>query len=138
MPTAITIAASSSGSLGQTPRRLATGRNLADGRRRFFRAVLARLRDEISSGLLDASGLKLALGGVANAIEGQLLQSLSHSLRAVINVGDAKLADLVENYSSDAVKQLKGIKFDRPKLGAKGLPYEKLDQLTMEVLMGVR
>ncbi|HEY4329392.1 MAG TPA: xylose isomerase [Phycisphaerae bacterium] len=60
------------------------------------------------------------------------------ALRAVINVENSKLAAFVENYSPAAVKALKGMKFDRKGLGAKGLPYEKLDQLTMEVLMGVR
>ena len=37
--------------------------------------------------------------------------------------------------SADA---LGGISFDRRGLGARGLRYEKLDQLTMEVLLGVR
>jgi len=49
------------------------------------RAVLGRLRDEIASGSLDERGLRLALGGLANAIEGHLRQSLAYSLRAVIN-----------------------------------------------------
>lgn len=49
------------------------------------RAVLARLREEIASGLLDASGLQLALHSLQDAIEGQLRRSLSHSLRPVIN-----------------------------------------------------
>jgi xylose isomerase len=60
------------------------------------------------------------------------------ALRAEINVADAKLAGLCSNFSEEAVKGLKAIKFDRPKLGARGLPYERLDQLTMELLMGVR
>ena len=33
---------------------------------------------------------------------------------------------------------LKGHTFDRKALGGRGLGYEKLDQLTMEVLLGVR
>jgi len=49
------------------------------------RAVLSRLRDEISSGTLDARGLRLALEGLPNAIESQLRRSLAYSLRAVIN-----------------------------------------------------
>jgi L-seryl-tRNA(Ser) seleniumtransferase len=49
------------------------------------RAVLSRLRDEIATGLLDGPGLQLALGGVTEAIESQLRQSLSYSLRVVIN-----------------------------------------------------
>ncbi|HLZ40469.1 MAG TPA: L-seryl-tRNA(Sec) selenium transferase [Candidatus Sulfotelmatobacter sp.] len=49
------------------------------------RAVLARLRQEISSGLLDSAGLRLALDGLPHAVEAHLRQSLRHSLRAVIN-----------------------------------------------------
>ncbi len=49
------------------------------------RAVLGRLRDEITSGSLDERGLRLALGGLPNAIEGHLRRSLAYSLRAVIN-----------------------------------------------------
>ncbi|HEV3512566.1 MAG TPA: L-seryl-tRNA(Sec) selenium transferase [Candidatus Sulfotelmatobacter sp.] len=49
------------------------------------RAVLGRLRQEIASGLLDAPGLRLALDGLAAAVETNLRQSLSPSLRAVIN-----------------------------------------------------
>ena len=49
------------------------------------RAVLARLRQEIASGLLDGPALRLALDGLGNAIETHLRQSLGHSLRSVIN-----------------------------------------------------
>src|SRR5579885_2996489 len=49
------------------------------------RAVLARIRSEINSGLLDAEGLRLAMDGVAGAVKAQLLRALSHSLRLVIN-----------------------------------------------------
>lgn len=49
------------------------------------RAVLARLRNEIASGLLDADGLRLALEGLQAAIEQELRQTLAYSLRPVIN-----------------------------------------------------
>src|ERR1700722_19094765 len=49
------------------------------------RAVVARLRDEIASGLLDASALALALAGIDQAIERQLRTALRRSLRTVIN-----------------------------------------------------
>jgi L-seryl-tRNA(Ser) seleniumtransferase len=49
------------------------------------RAVLARLRNQIASGGLDAAAFKLALGGLCGAIEGRLRQDLGHSLRVVIN-----------------------------------------------------
>jgi len=49
------------------------------------RTVLARLRVEISSGLLDSAALQLALDGLADAVEGELRRSLRPSLRSVIN-----------------------------------------------------
>jgi L-seryl-tRNA(Ser) seleniumtransferase len=49
------------------------------------RAVLARLRAEIAAGRLDANGVDLALSGISGAIERQVRQSLSYSLRPVIN-----------------------------------------------------
>jgi L-seryl-tRNA(Ser) seleniumtransferase len=49
------------------------------------RAVLARLRQGISSGLLDPPSLQLALEGMQGAIEEHLRRTLSYSLRPVIN-----------------------------------------------------
>ena len=49
------------------------------------RAVLARVREEVASGLLDEPALRLALGGLGDAIEKHLRQSLGHSPRPVIN-----------------------------------------------------
>jgi L-seryl-tRNA(Ser) seleniumtransferase len=49
------------------------------------RAVLARLRQEITSGLLDQPALEIALRGAKGAIEEQLRRALGHSLRTVIN-----------------------------------------------------
>jgi L-seryl-tRNA(Ser) seleniumtransferase len=50
-----------------------------------IRVVLARLRQEIGSGQLNDQSLDLALGGLSAAIERQLRQSLSYSLRPLIN-----------------------------------------------------
>lgn len=55
-----------------------------------------------------------------------------------INSPDEKLDGLVASFSPEAVEMLKKIKFDRKVIAGRGLPYEKLDQLTMELLMGVR
>jgi xylose isomerase len=41
-------------------------------------------------------------------------------------------------YSPEAMKALKERRFDRKALGAKALPYERLDQLVVELLLGVR
>jgi L-seryl-tRNA(Ser) seleniumtransferase len=49
------------------------------------RIVLARLRQEITSGLLKEDALQLALSGLARAVENQLRQALGYSLRPVIN-----------------------------------------------------
>lgn len=49
------------------------------------RAVVARLRREIASGLVNAHSLRLALDGVNGAIEQELLRELAYSLRPVIN-----------------------------------------------------
>ena len=49
------------------------------------RAVLARLRAEIASARLDAAAVDRALSGVSRAIERQVRQSLTYSLRPLIN-----------------------------------------------------
>jgi xylose isomerase len=41
-------------------------------------------------------------------------------------------------YSVEKANRLKNYTFDRRALGARGLPYERLDQLTVEILLGVR
>ena len=55
-----------------------------------------------------------------------------------INVDDAELAGLTRSFSKESAEALKARDFDRAALGAIDLPYEQLDQLTMEILMGVR
>jgi L-seryl-tRNA(Ser) seleniumtransferase len=49
------------------------------------RIVLASLRQEIASGLLNDTALELALAGLADAVEKQLRRAMSYSLRPVIN-----------------------------------------------------
>jgi xylose isomerase len=48
------------------------------------------------------------------------------------------LAGVAATYSSETAEQLKAMTFDRAALGARGLGYERLDQLTNELLLGVR
>jgi L-seryl-tRNA(Ser) seleniumtransferase len=50
-----------------------------------LRTVLERLRQEIADGRLDADGLRLAISGLPDAVERQLLQALTYSLRSVVN-----------------------------------------------------
>jgi len=55
-----------------------------------------------------------------------------------INVEDSSIAKLTKKFSDGSAKKLLGTDLDRVELASAPLPYEKLDQLTMEVLMGVR
>ena len=55
-----------------------------------------------------------------------------------INVEDSALSKLTQKYSPEAAAKLANTTFDRKALAESPLPYETLDQLTMEVLMGVR
>jgi xylose isomerase len=50
------------------------------------------------------------------------------------SAGDA----LFSKYSAAGNQALLDRQFDRQQIASKGLGYEKLDQLTMEVLLGVR
>ena len=58
----------------------------------------------------------------------------------VREIGNVPTAGLpaVGAYSKATADALKGASFDRKALGARGLGYEKLDQLTIELLLGVR
>jgi len=56
----------------------------------------------------------------------------------LVNTPAATLSKLTARYSSDNAKKLLAAPLDRTALAAAPLPYERLDQLTMEVLMGVR
>ena len=53
-------------------------------------------------------------------------------------VEDAELENLSKTYSRDNASALKNRDFDRVELGKRGPGLEKLDQLTVEVLLGVR
>jgi xylose isomerase len=55
-----------------------------------------------------------------------------------VNAKDTSLSRLTENYTMVNANKLRSRRFDRHKLADMRLPYEKLDQLTMEILMGVR
>jgi xylose isomerase len=60
------------------------------------------------------------------------------SLVKQVNAEDANLSKLTRKYSSGNAKKLLSENLDRNQLASVPLPYEKLDQLTMELLMGVR
>ncbi|MCP5099258.1 MAG: xylose isomerase, partial [Chloroflexi bacterium] len=60
------------------------------------------------------------------------------ALVAEINTDDGSTDAFKGAYSSDKAAALKAVHFDRDALGARGLPYERIDQLTIELLLGVR
>jgi len=59
-------------------------------------------------------------------------------LLKIINVQDSLMSKLTRKFSAQNAKKLLGAKLDRIELAKARLPYEKLDQLTMEIVMGVR
>lgn len=101
------------------------------------RTVLARLREEIASGLLDDASLGLALAGVNDAIEKQILEALRPSLRPVINatgvilhtnLGRAPLAESVFEHLSTTAGQFSNLEFDLEK-GDRGQRDVHVDRL---------
>lgn len=59
-------------------------------------------------------------------------------LRNEINAGDANLSKLTKRYSTGNAKKLLAADLDRVELAKARLPYERLDQLTAEVILGMR
>lgn len=64
--------------------------------------------------------------------EDREIQALLEEIRTPTGDGPPR------RYSPEAMKGLKNRRFDRKALAAKALPYERLDQLVVELLMGVR
>lgn len=55
-----------------------------------------------------------------------------------INADDGSADAFKGAYSQEKAAALKAIEFDRKSFGRRGLTYERLDQLTVELLLGVR
>jgi xylose isomerase len=60
------------------------------------------------------------------------------ALLAEINAEDTAMNQYFGKYSAEKANSLKGHAFDRTAISARGLKYERLDQLTVEILLGVR
>lgn len=60
------------------------------------------------------------------------------ALLSQIKESDGSFDYISSGYSADTANRLKSHPFDRHELASKPLPYEKLDQLTVELLLGVR
>ena len=60
------------------------------------------------------------------------------SLLGEINADDGSMNQYFGKYSSEKASALKGQSFDRSAIAGRGLKYERLDQLTIDILLGVR
>ena len=92
------------------------------------RAVLASLRQEITSGLLDDDALELALSGLMEAVENQLRKAMGYSLRTVVNatgvilhtnLGRAPLGDAAIEHIRETAASYSNLEFDLA-AGARG------------------
>ena len=106
------------------------------------RAVLARMRQEIASGLLNEDALQLALSGLADAVENQLRQALGYSLRTVINatgvilhtnLGRAPLGDAAIEHIRETAASYSNLEFDLA-AGARGKRDVHVDRLFQRLL----
>jgi L-seryl-tRNA(Ser) seleniumtransferase len=106
------------------------------------RVVLARLRQEITSGLLDEDALELALSGLAGAVENQLRQTLGYSLRPVINatgvilhtnLGRAPLGDAAIQHIRGTAASYSNLEFDLG-VGERGRRDVHVDRLFQRLL----
>ncbi|HKT87801.1 MAG TPA: L-seryl-tRNA(Sec) selenium transferase [Candidatus Sulfotelmatobacter sp.] len=110
------------------------------------RTVLARLREEISSGLLDAQALHLALKGLGNAVESQLRSALRHSLRPVINatgvilhtnLGRAPLPKTALDHAAETATHYTNLEFDIV-AGERGKRDVHVDRLFRKLLEEIK
>jgi xylose isomerase len=60
------------------------------------------------------------------------------SILAEINTVDPELAPYFGKYTAEKANTIKEIPFDRSSIAKRGLKYEKLDQLTIDLLLGYR
>ncbi len=106
------------------------------------RVVLARLRQEITSGLLDEDALELALSGLSGAVENQLRQTLGYSLRPVINatgvilhtnLGRAPLGDAAIQHIRETAASYSNLEFDLG-AGERGQRDVHVDRLFQRLL----
>jgi L-seryl-tRNA(Ser) seleniumtransferase len=106
------------------------------------RAVLACIRQEITSGLLGEDALAVALSGLESAIEKQLRRALGYSLRAVINatgvilhtnLGRAPLGDAAIEHVRETGGSYSNLEFDLA-AGARGKRDVHVDRLFRKLL----
>ena len=110
------------------------------------RTVLARLRQEIATGLRDKPALDIALLGMHAAIEQQVRQALTHSLRPIINatgvilhtnLGRAPLAEMALEHIRETASSYSNLEFD-VQAGERGKRDVHVDRLFGRLLADVR
>jgi xylose isomerase len=60
------------------------------------------------------------------------------TLLAEIGADDGSMSQYFGSYTSEKAKALKAQSFDRSTISSRGLQYERLDQLTIDLLLGIR
>jgi L-seryl-tRNA(Ser) seleniumtransferase len=109
------------------------------------RLVLSRIRNEISSGLLDRAALHLALEDLSGAIQKQVVRSLSYSLRSVINatgvilhtnLGRAPLAQITLDHVAETAVGYSNLEFDI-EAGERGKRDVHVDRLFRKLLADI-
>jgi len=60
------------------------------------------------------------------------------ALLAEINADDGSMSQYFGKFSREKAQALKALPFDSPAIGSRGLAYERLDQLTIDLLLGTR
>jgi L-seryl-tRNA(Ser) seleniumtransferase len=106
------------------------------------RSALARLRQEIASGLLDEHALELALTGLEAAVEIQLRRTSTYSLRSAINatgvilhtnLGRAPLGDAAIAHIRETAASYSNLEFDLD-AGTRGKRDVHVDRLFQRLL----
>jgi len=60
------------------------------------------------------------------------------AILAELNAEDLELLPFFGKYTAEKAKALKAVQFDRTRISSRGLKYEKLDQLTIDLILGYR
>jgi L-seryl-tRNA(Ser) seleniumtransferase len=111
-----------------------------------IRAIVARLRQEIAAGRLNEQSLDLALSGLPEAVERQLRQSLSYSLRPVINatgvilhtnLGRAPIGGAALDHIRETASAYSNLEFDLA-TGERGKRDVHVDRLFQKLLSADR
>ena len=109
-----------------------------------IRAILAKLRREIEGHRLDEKSLDLALGGLSAAVARQLEQSLSYSLRPLINatgvilhtnLGRAPLPSSALDHIRETAATYSNLEFDLNS-GERGKRDVHVERLFQKLIMG--